>query len=109
MPQQGARRETPVRKQILSICYVVEFQGQIVNTSSGGDYAFVQASTVRRMDGGSGLGFEPTGDLPLHVKKNKELGDPLPKNGWIRFFIGPYEHSRGGIEVVNARLLRPRT
>ena len=109
MPQQGARQRNQLRTQTLCIFYVVEFQGRISNTGPGGDYAFIEADSIRRIDGGKGLGFDLPGDLRLHVRKNQKLGNPLPKDAWVRFFIGPDDHSLHGMEVVNARLLRPRT
>jgi len=87
-----------------TVSYQTEFRGRIINVSRKGDYGFVGRNTISRMDG-KDLGIDFRHDLRLHVKKNRELSDPLPWDVTVRFFLGPDPHSRDGFEVLGARLL----
>ena len=103
-----AKRQSGLTEQEAKnpIYYEVEFQGFMTEVSWKGDYGFVSRETITRLDGTAKLGISLSQDLRLHVKKNRELGDPLPKDSWVRFFIGPDERSRDGVEAVGGRLLK---
>lgn len=83
----------------------IEYKGLLLPGNGKRGFGFVEKSSVARIDGAL-MEIVVLGDLQLHVRNNRALGDPLPKNVWIRFFINPCNQNNDGIEAVHALLLQ---
>lgn len=81
----------------------VEYRGYLTHVVRHGDYGFILRNTINPIDSrDAGICFR--GDLRLHVKKNPDLGDPLPRSVWITFFVAPDPRSKDGMEAVQGQL-----
>lgn len=98
------RRDPPARQEEPN--ERTEYKGILINTSRKGDYGFIGLKSITRLDGSTSRDHRLRDDLIVHVKKNRDLGDPLPQREvWLRFYIVAAK-SREGIEAFGATLLK---
>lgn len=76
------------------------YRGLICQSTVRG-YAFIAGNTVEHVAGPE-ISFTPALDLFVHVRQNPVLGDPIPANLWIQFYLRRDDRQKSGVEVYGA-------